>query len=267
MNPIRFIHMSDLHYRSRFSGEGLESYLGGGLNPLENIRTCLNRELRDGLDFVLITGDLTHEGPDLDFSQLREIFTGILGNIPVIALPGNHDPHEAFCRGFLGAKACSSLDFVHEISGLRILTLDTGNSINGRISSSQLTWLEDVLSVPSERGSLLALHHPLIAGQDGLECAEYPSFLLEVIQNSDILGIFCGHTHRNYFSQFAKKPYHTAGSMSFTMTMQGDEITYENYADYNLVTLSGKTLSAQVKPVAPESGYTAGFSIHTLFKN
>lgn len=260
MHMMRFIHLSDLHFRKKYSENGFETLIAAKQHPKDNFYKCMDNEIVKNLDFVLVTGDLTHEGEEEDYRELRKIFDEEMGDIPLIVLPGNHDQREAFCCGFLEKGTQEKLDSVHKIRGLRIITMDTGKTENGIITKKQIKWLKDTLSEPSSMGSILALHHPLIANQDGFPCAEYCRELYEVIAQSDIIGIFCGHTHHNYISQFASKPYFTADSMAFSISLKNDNLYFENHSAYTIMQLHNGILSAQIKQVVPAPTIIASFS-------
>ncbi len=95
MTPIRFIHTSDIHLDTSFSGAGFPSRIGD--RKREAIRGTFRRILedarRDAMDLILIAGDLfehDHVTPDtIEF--LKQQFES-LGSIPVFVAPGNHDP-------------------------------------------------------------------------------------------------------------------------------------------------------------------------------
>jgi len=95
MKPVRFIHTSDLHLDTSFSGSGFPSRLGD--RKREAIRSAFRRILEDArschVDFVLIAGDLFEQEritPDT-FEFLKRQFES-LGDIRVFISPGNHDP-------------------------------------------------------------------------------------------------------------------------------------------------------------------------------
>jgi DNA repair exonuclease SbcCD nuclease subunit len=95
MRPVRFIHTSDIHLDTSFSGSGFPSWLGD--RKREAIRATFRRILDNArlheVDFVLIAGDLFEQDritPDtLEF--LRQQFES-LSAIRVFISPGNHDP-------------------------------------------------------------------------------------------------------------------------------------------------------------------------------
>jgi exonuclease SbcD len=96
VTTARFIHTSDLHLDTSFSGCGFPSRLGA--RKREAIRAALRKildcALEKQVDFVLIAGDLFEHDritPDT-LAFLKQQFSG-LGNIRVFIAPGNHDPY------------------------------------------------------------------------------------------------------------------------------------------------------------------------------
>lgn len=95
MKPVRFIHTSDIHLDTSFSGSAFPSKLGD--RKREAIRGTFRRILEDarlqGADFILISGDLFElDRITPDTSEfLKQQFEN-LGAIPVFISPGNHDP-------------------------------------------------------------------------------------------------------------------------------------------------------------------------------
>ena len=95
MSPVRFIHTSDIHLDTSFSGSGFPSRLGD--RKREAIRGTFRRIIDDArsgeVDFVLIAGDLfelERITPDT-FEFIKQQFES-LGEILVLISPGNHDP-------------------------------------------------------------------------------------------------------------------------------------------------------------------------------
>jgi DNA repair exonuclease SbcCD nuclease subunit len=81
MTPLRFIHTSDVHLDTSFSGAGFPPRVGD--RKRESIRGTFRRILedarRESVDLVLIAGDL------------KQQFENV-GPVPVFVSPGNHDP-------------------------------------------------------------------------------------------------------------------------------------------------------------------------------
>jgi exonuclease SbcD len=95
MRPVRFIHTSDIHLDTSFSGAGFPSQLGD--RKREAIRGTFRRILEDAqaheVDFILIAGDLFELDritPDT-FEFLKRQLESLSG-ARVFISPGNHDP-------------------------------------------------------------------------------------------------------------------------------------------------------------------------------
>ncbi len=95
MKAVRFIHTSDIHLDTSFSGSGLPSRLGH--RKREAIRATFRHILQEArtrsVDFVLVAGDLfEHDRVTPDTIEfLRQQFEN-LGAVHVFIAPGNHDP-------------------------------------------------------------------------------------------------------------------------------------------------------------------------------
>jgi exonuclease SbcD len=95
MKPVRFIHTSDIHLDTSFSGSGFPLRLGD--RKREAIRGAFRRIIEDArlseVHFLLIAGDLfelDRVTPDtVEF--IKQQFAS-LGSIHVFISPGNHDP-------------------------------------------------------------------------------------------------------------------------------------------------------------------------------
>jgi DNA repair protein SbcD/Mre11 len=95
MKMIRFIHTSDIHLDTSFSGSGFPSWLGD--RKREAIRGTFRRIMEDArlheVDFVLIAGDLfelERITPDT-FEFIKQQLKN-LNSVRVFISPGNHDP-------------------------------------------------------------------------------------------------------------------------------------------------------------------------------
>lgn len=264
MESFRFVHLSDLHFRKQYENWGFQALLRKLPDSLENLIACLEKEKKQGLDFVLLTGDLSHDGTEEDYAILRGALNRTLGGTPWAALPGNHDDRAAFAAAMLGREAAQGCDAVYDCNGFRVITLDTGDGISGRLENNQAQWLRGVLAAPSKKGSILAVHHPLVPNQEGLGTIQMDNDLPDLIAESDVIGIFCGHTHRNYAGTFAGKPYFTADSLSFVMEESGPNTYLKAVAAYNRAVYCGGSLSVQVRQLAPAPAVAACFSTDTI---
>ncbi len=96
MRPVRFIHTSDIHLDTSFSGATLPSRLGD--RKREAVRGTFRRILEEAArlpaDFVLVAGDLfEHDRVTADTVEFLKQQFAALGAIRVFIAPGNHDPY------------------------------------------------------------------------------------------------------------------------------------------------------------------------------
>src|SRR5690349_20608901 len=54
-------------------------------------------------DLVLLSGDLVDHGQDYEYAMLAKLLAAL--DVPVLAIPGNHDEREAFRRAFAGRRS------------------------------------------------------------------------------------------------------------------------------------------------------------------
>jgi len=95
MRPVRFIHTSDIHLDTSFSGSGFPAWLGD--RKREAIRGTFRRILEEArlqeVDFVLLAGDVFEQDRITSdtFEFLRQQLE-TLNPTHVFISPGNHDP-------------------------------------------------------------------------------------------------------------------------------------------------------------------------------
>jgi 3',5'-cyclic-AMP phosphodiesterase len=208
---MRILHLSDTHLE-RFDAPN--KY---GLNATDSLRLMLAelRHLRD-VDAVVVTGDLADDGAVEAYTAVRDLvgeFARRLG-APVFYTTGNHDERDAFGK-VLGSghpaaelvldSEASERAAVSTVGGRRFVTLDSlvPGKVYGELSARQLDWLRGVLEEPSERGTVLAFHHPPI----GLDLSatqpffglRNPDELAAVVRGSDVRVVLTGHYHLQLF--------------------------------------------------------------------
>ncbi|MDI1479212.1 metallophosphoesterase [Polyangium sp. y55x31] len=78
MTSRRLVHLSDLH-------------LGSSTAGAERAAALVRRLESDGIDHVVVTGDLTHQGEHAEARRFQEVFAPLLRKGRVTFIPGNHD--------------------------------------------------------------------------------------------------------------------------------------------------------------------------------
>ncbi len=95
MKPVRFLHTSDVHLDTSFSGSGFPSHLG--IRKREAIRGTFRRMMEEArsaqVDVVLIAGDLfEHDRVTPDTVEFLRQQLENIAPIRIFISPGNHDP-------------------------------------------------------------------------------------------------------------------------------------------------------------------------------
>lgn len=173
---------------------------------------------------LVFTGDLADKGEPAAYARLREIVEPAAAAMgaEVVWVMGNHDERADYARGLFGEDSDAPQDRVHEVDGLRIISLDSSvpGYHHGELTDAQLTWLADVLATPAEHGTLVAMHHPplplpMLRAAELIELLDQHR-LAAVLEGSDVRGILAGHLHFSTYSTFAGIPVSVASASCYT---------------------------------------------------
>lgn len=250
---MKFAHLSDTHILKDCTGGQLGGMFAKLSDPKEKTAAALADARDAGAQFAIITGDLVHEGTEEDYRAFRGVVDENRGEMPVFVALGNHDRKEAFYRGYLGREGQESYCAVHSLNGLHIIVADSAvfGRESGCFTPGQAEFLEEALRERSEQGSILLFHHP-IAWPSRELAMPVDQRLLDAIAESDLRGIFCGHTHENRVCQAAGVPQYTAGSTAFGIRSRGGAMSFVDTAEYTMYTLEeGGSVSVHCEAVWP----------------
>ncbi len=115
-------------------------------------------------DLVVFSGDLAENGRPEDYTRFREIVAGC--DLPMLALPGNHDRRDAFVAGLAGSDVLiGTPPFLHlaiEDGPVRLIGLDTlaEGEAAGLLCEARLRWVAERLAADDDRPVMLFMHHP-----------------------------------------------------------------------------------------------------------
>ncbi|MGW7540879.1 metallophosphoesterase [Streptomyces sp. NPDC054770] len=219
---MRILHLSDTHL------DRTDAPDRRGVNATASLRLMLD-ELRhlQGLDAVVVTGDLADDGAVEAYTTLRTLVGAYAEarNVPVLYTTGNHDEREAFAKvlgsGHLDADGTDRAESVFDsqtraavstVGGRRFVTLDSlvPGKVYGRLGAPQLEWLREVLRTPAEHGTVLAFHHPPLALDISPTQQVFglrdPGDLAAVVRGSDVRVILTGHYHLQLFGLLESVP-------------------------------------------------------------
>ncbi len=261
-------HLSDTH----LLGGGRPLY---GSVPVEDrLRVALERLEASAVDpdAVVFTGDLADVGEEDAYRRLRAAVEPVVSRMgaELVWVIGNHDDRAAYASLLFDEESDGRpQDRVHDIAGLRIISLDTTvpGYHHGEIEAAQLDWLREELSTPAPLGTILALHHPPIPTplevMSVLELKRQEE-LAAVVRGSDVRAILGGHLHYSTHSTFAGIPVHVASATCYTLDLGANADRLLSGVDgaqsFDLVHVYDEVIVSSTVPLAPHVEAT-GFSV------
>lgn len=165
MAALRLVQISDCHLTARAGERVLD------VDPLATLgRVVAHARAGDWPpDAVLATGDLVADGSLEAYRRLRPILVGL--EVPVFALPGNHDDPAAMPRSLAGGTIRA--EPLWPAGGWRILFLDTTipGQNHGHLGPERLGALDRTLARQTTKPVLICLHHnPIQMGSGADYC-------------------------------------------------------------------------------------------------
>ena len=198
----KVIIMTDLHLRKQGS-------LIIGLDPIKKFSNALDHALLIHPDAkrLIIIGDLTHQGLECEYHELRLILRKV--KIPISLMLGNHDVRSSFVSVFpeipldKNGFVQSSFTFKNYL----LLFLDTLKSSSdykakheGVLCKKRLDWVKSKLDESKKKKVLIFMHHPPFKvgfkAMDKIRLSNDLEFLSLISKYSNIQHLFAGHVHR-----------------------------------------------------------------------
>lgn len=252
MSKLCIAHLSDLHVLKNYRGSWLQEEIKLRIMPDSYAQIGLEEAAKEHPDVIVLTGDMVHEGTEDDYRYLKEMLHGIVGEIPVVYVLGNHDRKRAFYRGILDTDDAGPYCSVTECKGYRLVTLDTSveDDGNGVIDAAQTEWLGSVLSEPSANGTILLGHHPLVSASPWYTMTT-DARLEEILLGSDAIAYLCGHTHLGEVRRVMGMVQSTAESFAFGVEMEDGLEIYTESKGYSMCRIEGKEVIVHPKQVYP----------------
>lgn len=152
---FRFAHLTDLHISPN------------NAQPTEDLlRSVAQFNATDGLDFVIVTGDLTEEGDRASLEKVKSCLD--LLKMPHYTVLGNHETKwsESGCTAF--AEIFGAERFKLEHKGFLFLGFNSGPLMRmayGHVVPQDIRWMEEEMKkAGKEQKVILATHYPMMEG-------------------------------------------------------------------------------------------------------
>ncbi len=164
----------------------------GNLNEIK-FRQAVDEISAADYDFVVLDGDLSNEGSDIELINVKLIMDRI--EAPCFVIPGNHENNWSQSATRTFSDLWGSDRFVAEFDSLIIVGINCGPYMkmgDGHIKQEDLHWLDSTLARKCvERKLVLSFnHYPLLADIDN-----YTDYLA-VLEKFPVIAHVNGHYHR-----------------------------------------------------------------------
>jgi 3',5'-cyclic AMP phosphodiesterase CpdA len=179
-------------------------------------------------DLVLLSGDLVDQGHADEYAMLVRLLRPL--DVPILAIPGNHDEREAFRQAFAGQTwlpAQGPIDYaVGDRGPVRILALDVTlpTQHHGLVSEEAAAWLDCMLAAEPSRPTIVMMHQPPfdtgVPYLDLYSCREGWRLSAVLARHKQVERLLCGHVHRSMQLRFGDTMVCTAPSTTTTIALR-----------------------------------------------
>jgi hypothetical protein len=170
-------------------------------------------------DFVLFTGDLTHDAESRDVhSQRMRLFRSIAGRINTLEIhtvPGENDA--ALDGGVLYREYFGESHYSFDHKGVHFVALDNVSLGRPEVGPDQLGWLKrDVARFPKTVPIVVFTHRPLFDLKPEWEWfTSDGDDVMNVLAPYENVTVLYGHIHRHHLWQNGKVKHYAARSLIF----------------------------------------------------
>ncbi len=223
---MRILQISDFHLRGdgklSFQVVDTASFLKSTQAHLEHVFALDGQKP----DMIVVTGDIADSGDEKAYLMVYEALSSF--NVPVYAVPGNHDRRDRMVRILKGwtipnPQTAPFLCYAVQTEEARLLFLDTLNpgSHAGHMREAELAWLDNELQSNKNVPTLIFMHHPpFITGLPAMdEPFENREEMRTVLMKAPWARLCCGHMHRPIFTVWAGVPCVTAPAASMQIEL------------------------------------------------
>lgn len=223
---MRILQISDFHLRGdgklSFQVVDTASFLKSTKAHLEHVFALDGQKP----DMIVVTGDIADSGDEKAYLMVYEALSSF--NVPVYAVPGNHDRRDRMVRILKGwtipnPQTAPFLCYAVQTVEARLLFLDTLNpgSHAGHMREAELAWLDNELQSNKNVPTLIFMHHPpFITGLPAMdEPFENREEMRTVLMKAPWARLCCGHMHRPIFTVWAGVPCVTAPAASMQIEL------------------------------------------------
>ena len=211
-SPFSFVQLSDTHVGFNGPPDPL------GTAAFERAVDVINA-LDPQPDFVLFTGDLTHDADDPGehakrFKKFREISSKLKVKT-LHHVPGEHDA--ALDGGVLFRENFGETHYSFDHRGVHFVGIDNVSQGRPRVGKEQLAWLQKDLSRFTKSTPIVVFtHRPLFDLKPEWEWfTSDGDDAMKILAPFDAVTVLYGHIHRENHATFGHAQHHASPSLIF----------------------------------------------------
>lgn len=227
VDEVRLVQLTDCHIFDSADDDLL------GMNTRDSFAAVSKAAIETcgHLDLLLVTGDLSQDGSAASYEYLARSLDRY--GLPTYWIPGNHDDSAVMQAHFQGKCISPAKQIL--IGAWQIVMLDSTipGEVAGRVSESQLDYLDHCLSRHPELNALVCLHHQAretgsdLIDKKGLRDAQ--QLRDRLLAHPQLRAVVWGHVHQEYHQtidnvQWMSTPSSCVqfepGSMEFSTTLE-----------------------------------------------
>ncbi len=150
------------------------------------------------LDLLLATGDLSQDGSAGSYRFLAKRFNRM--KLPVFRLPGNHDDSALMAANLDGRQVSPAKQVLAGAWQILLLDSTIAGEVHGRVSPTELEFLDRALCAYPEHHALVCLHHQAVeTGSKWIDdkgLLDAARFRQHVTKHDQVRAVIWGHVHQ-----------------------------------------------------------------------
>ena len=162
-------------------------------NDTDSLARALVVAKQEGVDRVVLVGDLTNKGDEKYLLKVKEIMD--TSGLKYSAVPGNHEYSLANFRKIFGANYG-----IVEEDLVKLILID--NSYWRGMNEEQVKWIEEAVAGCKIKTCVAVMHKPLnnlfsshVMGESNEKAAQQARWLRQLIIDSGVKRVVAGHLH------------------------------------------------------------------------
>jgi 3',5'-cyclic AMP phosphodiesterase CpdA len=210
-----FLQLSDTHW----------GFSGPAVNPEPRLELpgaiAMINAAASKPDFVMFTGDLTHNTDDIAVRRQRMLeFKQVVSTLQIDMvkfIPGEHDAGDDRGGAFREVFGDTYYSFAHK--GIHFIALDNVSDPTSNLGDAQLAWLQnDLAALDAGTPIVVFAHKPLWLLRPDWDWLTFDgSKATDMLMPFDNVTVFFGHIHQELHYMTGHIPHYAARSLMFVL--------------------------------------------------